>query len=195
MERSDSLPSVPPRFVLPRLAVPPRAPPVRSRGAARSLPTGLGFGEPISPLPVACGNDRASQVPGEPPVPMPCSQTPVGPPRQATSALRCGLPPLLRRRLPRHASFGALSHGLVTRCLRFAAWVTPGQRKTRFQLLAKLCRAGLATRWVPIRGFRDAYISSSLSRLPLAHKNRERGNPWALRKAHLDARASEHTCV
>src|SRR5712691_6904600 len=30
----------------------------------------------------------------------------------------------------------------------------PWPRKTRFRLLAKLCRAALATRWVPLQGFR-----------------------------------------
>ena len=44
--------------------------------------------------------------------------------------------------------FGAQSHGLHTRCLRFAVRVAPTPRKTRFRLLARLCRAGLAARWV-----------------------------------------------
>jgi hypothetical protein len=38
--------------------------------------------------------------------------------------------------------FGAQSHGLGTRCLRFAAWVTPEPRKTRFPLLASV-RGGI----------------------------------------------------
>jgi hypothetical protein len=44
--------------------------------------------------------------------------------------------------------FGAQSHSLHTRCLRFAVRVAPAPRKTRFRLLARLCRAGLTTRWV-----------------------------------------------
>ncbi len=44
-------------------------------------------------------------------------------------------------------------------------------RKTRFRLLATLCRAGLGTRWVPPQGFRNSYISSSLPRLFLAHSS------------------------
>ena len=32
--------------------------------------------------------------------------------------------------------------------------VTPAPRKTRFRLLARLCRAGLVTRRVPTKGFR-----------------------------------------
>ena len=41
--------------------------------------------------------------------------------------------------------FGAPWHGPLTRCLRFAARVTPAPRKTRFRPLAKLCRAGVVT--------------------------------------------------
>lgn len=49
--------------------------------------------------------------------------------------------------------FGAQSHGLQAHCLRFAAGVTPRPRKTRFRLAANLGRAGVATRWIPTRGF------------------------------------------
>src|SRR3990172_2462233 len=56
----------------------------------------------------------------------------------------------VRRRGPRsnqdegshEANFGAPSHGLDTRCLRFAEWIAPPPRKTRFRLLARLCREG-----------------------------------------------------
>ena len=36
----------------------------------------------------------------------------------------------------RSASFETQSHGLQTPCVRFAAWVTPGPRDTRFRLPA-----------------------------------------------------------
>jgi hypothetical protein len=49
--------------------------------------------------------------------------------------------------------FGAQWHGPLTRCLRFAARVTPAPRKTRSRSLAKLCRTGLVTRRVPMKGF------------------------------------------
>ncbi len=49
----------------------------------------------------------------------------------------------------KQAIFGAQSHGPHTRCLRFAGWITPPPRKTRFRLPATLCRAGLVTRWTP----------------------------------------------
>ena len=56
---------------------------------------------------------------------------------------RCCLPRVARRRLPRIANFGAQSHGLHLRCLRFAASVTRSPRKTRFRAVASLTRAGL----------------------------------------------------
>ena len=77
------------------------------------------------------------------------------------------------------AIFGAQSHGPQTRCLRFAGWITPPPRKTRFRLPARLCRAGLATRWVPTRGF-SFYIASPSPRLRLAQSGRSRRGSNAL---------------
>ena len=42
---------------------------------------------------------------------------------------------------PALRAFGAQSHGLQTPCVRFAGWVAPSPRNTRFRLLARL--AGL----------------------------------------------------
>src|SRR5262249_55591735 len=65
--------------------------------------------------------------------------------------------------------FGAQSHGLGTRCLRFAPRVTPTGRQTRFPLSATLYGTGLLTRRVPMKGFHDAsYIASSFPKLCLA---------------------------
>jgi hypothetical protein len=67
-------------------------------------------------------------------------------------------------------SFVAQSHGLHTRCLRFAGQVTLPPRKTRFRLVATLGRTGLVTRWVPMRSFLGQYPTNSPSpRLCLAH--------------------------
>jgi len=68
-------------------------------------------------------------------------------------------------------TFEAPSHGFCNRYLRFAAWVTPGPRKTRFWLLARLCQTGLSTRRVTPKGFRCTYISSSSPRLILARRH------------------------
>jgi hypothetical protein len=86
-----------------------------------------------------------------PRVPVPCSSTPVEPTHQAT--VQCS------RRGPRYvhdegchdtSSFGAPSHGLGTRCLRFVVGVAPALRKTRFPLLA--CSTGRD--WLPGGFFR-----------------------------------------
>ena len=74
---------------------------------------------------------------------MPCSLTPVGPQRLAFAT------PWFCRRFCDSAGpgiqfdFEALSHGSCACCLRFTAGVTAGPCKTRFRLLARLCRAGL----------------------------------------------------
>jgi len=82
------------------------------------------------------GEVRASQVPGGPSGRVPCSPTPVGPPRSATSALRCCLPPLLRRRLPR-VSF----RGSITRPTTLVVYASPAG-------LPQSC-ARLASGWRP----------------------------------------------
>ena len=78
---------------------------------------------------------------GNPCVSMPCSLTPVAPFRQAISAGRCCLPRRAECRQPRFQHFGALSHGLLTHCLRFTAPVAR-------------CCARLATGWrLPLAGW------------------------------------------
>ena len=108
---------------------------------------------------------------------VPCSSTPAGPPRSATAAHRYCLPPNSQRRLPRYRNFGAQSHGPLTRCLRFAGWVAPPPRKTRFRTAGQPFRAGLITRWVPSKGFR--FTPFSFPRLCLAHDFYTQKSPGA----------------
>jgi hypothetical protein len=83
------------------------------------------------------------------PCPLHCSPTSL---QRVDTAFRTST----RRRHPQLTYFGAQSHSLHTRCLRFTTWVTPMLRKTRFRPMASLYRAGLATRWVPLQGFSNA---------------------------------------
>jgi hypothetical protein len=89
---------------------------------------------------------------------VPCSPTPAGPPRSATAALWCCLPPNGRRRLPRQILISGLNHaarlltvyasqsGLLHRHARLASgW------------LAGLSGRDWATRWVPTKGFRSSH--------------------------------------
>jgi hypothetical protein len=115
------------------------------------------------------GNDRDSQVPGEPS----CAYALLSDPGRTDVSGHYNTPArpphIQPRRLHTRGNFGAQSHGLGTRCLRFARWVARTRRQTRFRLLAKLSRAGLVTRRVPTKGFLDAsYISSSFPKLCLA---------------------------
>ena len=152
MRRSDSLPPVPPRFVafawrypgctrvsLPRPpSAPPRAWSWSPGSSGRDLPR------------------RRQDLPGSwgTPVNVPCSPTPAGPrtPGHCGAATRPSVTSTTSA--PASSHFGAQSHGPLTRCLRFAARVTPAPRKTRFRPLARLYRTGLVTRRVPTKGFR-----------------------------------------
>ncbi len=88
-------------------------------------------------------------------------------------------------RAPTTTHFGAQSHDLGTRCLRFAGRVAPPPRKTRFRLLVRLYRTGLATRRVPTKGF-EFLVSSSFPKLRGAmsdHFSAFRGRPRARSQA------------
>ena len=102
MECSDSRSFVPTRFVSFACRYHPRSctslPPMTR---ATSKGRGLLLFASLSPRRLfSDGNDRASQVPGEPLWACPVLKTPAGPSRQALAARRCGLPLLVQRRLP-----------------------------------------------------------------------------------------------
>ena len=85
-----------------RLSLPSPAERSRRRPGALNLPAAPRAGHRAE----TAGPPRFLENPS---VLMPCSSTPVGPPRQAISALRCCLPWLLQRRLPRRPLAG-LNH-------------------------------------------------------------------------------------
>ena len=80
---------------------------------------------------------------GTPIVPMPCSATPAGPITPGHSRCVGTAPVQTTTKAPAGMSLEAQSHGLGTRCLRFAGGITPPPRKTRFRLPARLYRTGL----------------------------------------------------
>lgn len=92
---------------------------------------------------------------GNPIVFAPCSSTPARPFRQAVWTVGYGLRLWQQPQPSRVMSLEVQSHGSSTRCLRFAAHGRPYPRKTRFRLVANLCRTGLTTRWVP-KGVSDS---------------------------------------
>src|SRR5208282_225383 len=53
----------------------------------------------------------------------------------------------------RQGNFGAQSHSVGSRCLRFAVTVTRPHARLASRLLARLCRTGLVTRRVSTKGF------------------------------------------
>jgi hypothetical protein len=89
------------------------------------------------------GDDRTSQVPGGPHYERALLFDPGG-----TSALgHCRASVLSSATFDDVDShdlqhFEAQSHGPFTRCLRFAGWVAPPPRKTRFQMAGQPCPGG-----------------------------------------------------
>jgi hypothetical protein len=118
MRRSDILPALPLRSVA--LAW-------RYRGCTRiSLPRrrvqrrGPGVGKPVPHRPWSAETAGTPRFLGNPPVPLPCSSTPARPTRQALAARQHG--PRYVHNEGSHDNnkpFGAQSHGLGTRCVRF----------------------------------------------------------------------------
>ena len=89
---------------------------------------------------------RPPGFPGNPPARMPRAPTPGEVAASTASETRRDDLPSNARRRPSHSMhFGAQSRGLRAPCERFAPWVTPGPRITRFRLAADLGRMGLVT--------------------------------------------------
>ena len=162
MRRSDSLPPVSPHFVAFAWRY--------HRCVPGSLPAagthGRGPGELVFRFPSrTChgGDGRVSQVPEQPSCPCALFFDPGRTEaRQAIAACRRGPRLCQQRRLPR-AKISRLNRTALGLAVYASQWrVAPPPRKTRFRLLAKLCRAGFVTRRVPMKGFRVRVSSSFL---------------------------------
>jgi len=142
------------RVSLPQGGVPPRGP---------------GVVHPVPPAGVFLGDDRVSHVPGEPSCAYALLFDP-GRSRHPTTRCIVTAPAKIHNEGPCNSThFGAQSHGLSTHCLRFAGRVAPPPRKTRFRLLVRLYRAGLATHRVPAKGFERILHPILLSQAFVAH--------------------------
>ena len=106
---------------------------------------------------------------------MPRSPTPAD--RSCQAIATCAMLPSAQSTTsaPQSSPVEALSRGLPTPCVRFAAGVAPGPRNTRFRLVANLYRVRTLTCWVTQGGFRQStshYMTSSSSRLRLVQTPR-----------------------
>ena len=164
MERSDSLPLISPHFVAfvwrYRRFVPCSSPPARDIAVDQP-----GVGKPGLQPAVTTEMAGSLRFPSDPRVPAPCSWTPVG--------LRCAKP------LRRLGAAPACVNNGGTREQRFRGSIArhrdslstlrsggrPPPRKTRFRLLARLCRAG----FVNPQGCNERFPSSSLFSLSRAY--------------------------
>jgi hypothetical protein len=126
-----------------------------SQGAGRLAPASLGL---CSPVAHPAGLPRRSWgLPGS--WADPCARAPLSDPGGTSTPGPCGVSMLpvtyISAPTPTVDSFEALSRGIRTRCLRFAGRVAPPPRKTRFRLVASLCRAGLPPAGSTTEGFED----------------------------------------
>jgi hypothetical protein len=89
------------------------------------------------------GDDRTSQVPGEPH----CERAMLFDPGGTSALGHCRasvLSSAIWDDVDSHdlLNFEAQSHGPLTHCLRFAGWVAPPPRKTRFRMAGQPCPGG-----------------------------------------------------
>ena len=146
MRHADSSPPIPPRVVaFARRYHPSTCGSLRRTPGATSTASGVVSRCP-RPGGLYDGDDEASRVPGKP---TRTHATRSDPGEVAASTAsetrRDDLPSNARRRPSHSVHFGAQSRGLRAPCERFAPWVTPGPRITRFRLAADLGRMGLDT--------------------------------------------------
>ena len=133
---------------------------VRSRGPDAG--PGPGALRLAAPRQLRTETDGPLKFPGNPSVPMPCSQTPAGPLRQAIR--RSGAAPVEMKTKATHdiMTFEAQSHGFSTRCLRFAHRLSPPDARLA-SAVGQLYGAGLQP-----AGFRRKVSSMLLHRLLLS---------------------------
>jgi hypothetical protein len=152
-----------------RFAVPPLRLGLRSR-SRKALRLRAWDCCPDSQTGLIDGGDRTSQVPGGPRCERALLSDPGG-----TSALgryRASMLSSTNWKVSTpttNTNFGAQSHGLPTRCLRFVGWLTPPPRKTRFRMAGQPFPGGSEYPLGPTERFQ--VIPSSFPRLRLAHPN------------------------
>jgi hypothetical protein len=106
-------------------------------------------------------DDEFSQVPGEPCCACALFSDPGEPALPGHTAGRHGPTRIRRRGLSTRGNFGAPLQGISTRCLRFAAWITPHHAR-----LASGCWLGFTgwdfvTHRIPTKGFEAVSVTSS----------------------------------
>ena len=167
------LPVVPPAALrCLRLAVPPQRPLFVSPGGVDAPPPGRGSLDRGFPNHADVGgDDGASQVPGGSPCPHALLSDPGGTANPCHSGSPCCLPLIRRRRLPRRKCLSGLHHTACGLPVYASQGRSPFPTQHSVPAAGQLCRAGLDTRWTPLRGFRCLCHPSSSPKLCLAHRD------------------------
>lgn len=99
----------------------------------------------------------------------------------------------LTLRAPHHGYFGVPSPDTPLRCLLLRKRRRRRPRQTRYRLLAKLCRVGLITHWVPSIGFWSHHVSDPP--IPSTKDANRVAPPVARRGSHRSVRDLTHTAL
>jgi hypothetical protein len=165
MECSDSLTSFTPHFVSFARRLPSLAPVFVAPAKSDADLKAGGFWVwhlPTRPVHKEMETPGRPKFLGNPDVPAPCSKTPARPTLpQASTVGRHGPTHRVPRGLSTRGNFGARSHGIGTRCLRFAVRITPPHAR-----LASGCGPRSTKRdWLPA-GFQRKVSEMLLTSLP-----------------------------
>ena len=126
-------------------------------------PVYLGLGQPVALLLVSFrrGNRRLSHVPVKPALHLPCSPTPDGPWHWPNFHASGSAHAFSTAKAPSIITLTRLNHTAFVITVYASCKYFYLLRKTRFRLMAYLCRTGLVTCWVSSKGFNEQFIPLS----------------------------------
>ena len=145
-----------------RLAIPSFRPLFVPASSGRELRIHLEFGGRDSNRQSTTGATGSLRFPSSPHVPAPCSWTPVGPNTPGHYGVPARPPLVSTTVAPAMKVFGARSHGIGTRCLRFAVEVSFPHARLASGCWPSFAGRDLFTRRAAVKGFRVRVSSSFL---------------------------------
>src|SRR5215210_2357515 len=168
MGRSDSPPSLSPRFVAFAWRYHPCVA-VRSRRPGRTA-GGLGVGDPVPAPDMSVETAGSPRFPGTPRVPWPCSPTPAGPDTPGPLR-RAGAAPAFDKSKGSRDDLSRLNRTAWALAVYASQWESPPPTQDSLPAAGQALPGGIrATRRVPLKGFR-VRVSSSFPELSWRNAN------------------------